>query len=126
MQCLGVGGRQDIVKARHSLGHVGAIFHDAVENHVSGGIHPPQIGQDAVAEHMAARAIAIVEHLPGGNLGGIIGIPIVGYLSERHDWNTAFLLGAGLALVSAMAWLGIRSAAPPALRSTGIIPEASR
>jgi ACS family glucarate transporter-like MFS transporter len=51
----------------------------------------------------------------GGNLGGIIGIPIVGYLSERHDWNTAFLLGAGLALVSAMAWLGIRSAAPPAL-----------
>lgn len=49
----------------------------------------------------------------GGNLGGIIGIPIVGYLSERRDWNMAFLLGTGFALVSAAAWLGIRSAAPP-------------
>jgi ACS family glucarate transporter-like MFS transporter len=48
----------------------------------------------------------------GGNLGGIISIPIVAYLSGRHLWFLAFLIGAGLALVSALAWLGIDVAAP--------------
>jgi sugar phosphate permease len=43
----------------------------------------------------------------GGNLGGIISIPIVAYLSGQHLWFTAFLIGAGFALVSAVAWLGI-------------------
>jgi MFS family permease len=44
----------------------------------------------------------------GGNLGGIIGIPIVGYFSGLHAWNTAFFIGVGFAIVSALAWLGIR------------------
>lgn len=44
----------------------------------------------------------------GGNLGGIIGIPIVGYFSGLHAWNTAFFIGVGFALASALAWLGIR------------------
>ena len=48
----------------------------------------------------------------GGNLGGIIGIPIVAYLSSQHLWATAFLVGAGFALVGAVAWLGIDVAAP--------------
>jgi len=43
----------------------------------------------------------------GGNLGGIVGIPIVAYLSGAHLWHTAFLVGAGFAFVSAIAWLGI-------------------
>jgi ACS family glucarate transporter-like MFS transporter len=43
----------------------------------------------------------------GGNLGGIIGIPIVAYLSGHQMWRAAFLIGAGLAIVSALAWLGI-------------------
>lgn len=43
----------------------------------------------------------------GGNLGGIIGIPIIGYLSGEHLWRTAFVLGAGFAFASAVAWLGI-------------------
>jgi MFS transporter, ACS family, glucarate transporter len=43
----------------------------------------------------------------GGNLGGIIGIPIVAYLSGEHLWRTAFVIGAGFALASAAAWLGI-------------------
>jgi ACS family glucarate transporter-like MFS transporter len=43
----------------------------------------------------------------GGNLGGIIGIPIVAYLSGEHLWRTAFIVGAGFAVVSAVAWLGI-------------------
>jgi MFS transporter, ACS family, glucarate transporter len=43
----------------------------------------------------------------GGNLGGIIGIPIVGYLSGEHLWGAAFYIGAGFLVVSALAWLGI-------------------
>ncbi len=44
----------------------------------------------------------------GGNLGGIIGIPIVAYFSGLHAWHTAFFIGAGFAIVSAAAWLGVR------------------
>jgi MFS transporter, ACS family, glucarate transporter len=43
----------------------------------------------------------------GGNLGGIIGIPIVAYLSGEHLWRTAFVIGAAFAVASALAWLGI-------------------
>jgi MFS transporter, ACS family, glucarate transporter len=43
----------------------------------------------------------------GGNLGGIIGIPIVAYLSGQHLWHTAFVIGAVFAVTSAVAWLGI-------------------
>jgi ACS family glucarate transporter-like MFS transporter len=48
----------------------------------------------------------------GGNMGGIIGIPIVAYLSGHHEWHAAFLIGAGFAVVSAAAWLGINVAHP--------------
>jgi ACS family glucarate transporter-like MFS transporter len=43
----------------------------------------------------------------GGNLGGIIGIPIIAYLSGEHLWRSAFVIGAGFAVASAAAWLGI-------------------
>jgi len=43
----------------------------------------------------------------GGNLGGIISIPIVAHFSGQHMWHTAFLIGAAFAVVSALAWLGI-------------------
>jgi sugar phosphate permease len=43
----------------------------------------------------------------GGNLGGIIGIPIVGYLSGEHLWRTAFVLGAVFSVACAVAWLWI-------------------
>ena len=35
----------------------------------------------------------------GGNLGGIIGIPIVAALTGHGAWNLAFLIGAGCGLV---------------------------
>ena len=41
----------------------------------------------------------------GGNLGGIVATPIVGYLSGRGSWTLAFLIGTGFALLSAAAWL---------------------
>jgi ACS family glucarate transporter-like MFS transporter len=48
----------------------------------------------------------------GGNLGGIIGIPIIGYLSGEHLWRAAFVIGACFAVASAVAWLGIEVEQP--------------
>jgi len=48
----------------------------------------------------------------GGNLGGIIGIPIVGYLSGEHLWRTAFVLGAVFSVACAVAWLWIEVEQP--------------
>jgi MFS transporter, ACS family, glucarate transporter len=49
----------------------------------------------------------------GGNLGGIISLPIIGYFSGRHSWHICFLIGAALAVVSAACWLWI-TIVPPA------------
>ena len=43
----------------------------------------------------------------GGNLGGIIGIPVIAYLSGHGWWSAAFLVGTVFAIASAVAWLGI-------------------
>jgi ACS family glucarate transporter-like MFS transporter len=43
----------------------------------------------------------------GGNVGGLIATPVVAYLSGRHAWTTAFVLGAAFAVISALAWLGV-------------------
>jgi MFS family permease len=43
----------------------------------------------------------------GGSLGGLIGIPVVAWLSGHGDWNAAFLIGALCAGLSAVAWLGV-------------------
>lgn len=46
----------------------------------------------------------------GGNLGGIICLPIVGYFADHHEWRTTFVIGIGFAIVSALSWLGINVA----------------
>ena len=43
----------------------------------------------------------------GGSLGGIIGIPIVAYLSGRQAWGAAFAIGSACAVAAALLWLGI-------------------
>jgi ACS family glucarate transporter-like MFS transporter len=43
----------------------------------------------------------------GGNLGGIVGTPIVAALSARHGWTAAFLTGSACSLLSAALWLWI-------------------
>jgi ACS family glucarate transporter-like MFS transporter len=50
----------------------------------------------------------------GGNLGGIIGIPIIGYLSGEHLWHAAFVLGAVFSVACAIAWLWIEVEQPVA------------
>lgn len=55
----------------------------------------------------------------GGNLGGIIGIPIIAYLSGAHLWRLAFLIGAGSAIASAVAWLGVTMGKTPGAAAEG-------
>ena len=43
----------------------------------------------------------------GGTLGGIIGIPVIAYLSGRGAWGTAFAIGSVCAIAAALLWLGI-------------------
>ncbi|MBV8144494.1 MAG: MFS transporter [Gammaproteobacteria bacterium] len=43
----------------------------------------------------------------GGNLGGVIGIPIVAYLSGHGAWTAAFVLGTVFALIATVAWMGV-------------------
>jgi ACS family glucarate transporter-like MFS transporter len=45
----------------------------------------------------------------GGNLGGVVCYPILGYLSGRGEWNTAFAIGTGFCLVAAALWLLVRA-----------------
>jgi len=48
----------------------------------------------------------------GGNAGGLIGIPIVAYLSGHGQWTAAFVIGAVASLLSAAAWFGIDAERP--------------
>jgi ACS family glucarate transporter-like MFS transporter len=43
----------------------------------------------------------------GGSLGGVVGIPVVAYLSGHGAWNTAFFVGTGFAVLSAVVWVFI-------------------
>jgi len=43
----------------------------------------------------------------GGNIGGVIGIPIVAYLSGHGAWTAAFVIGTGLSLFATVTWLGV-------------------
>ena len=43
----------------------------------------------------------------GGNGGGLIATPIVGYLSSQHEWTLAFWIGAAFAVAGAAAWLWV-------------------
>jgi MFS transporter, ACS family, glucarate transporter len=48
----------------------------------------------------------------GGNVGGLIGIPIVAHLSGAGHWTAAFALGAVLALLGSLLWFGIEADRP--------------
>jgi MFS family permease len=43
----------------------------------------------------------------GGNLGGLISIPVVAYMSGHHEWTATFVLASAFALLSGLIWLGI-------------------
>jgi sugar phosphate permease len=56
--------------------------------------------RSARADTMAATGVLNT----GANIGGVIGIPIVAYLSGHHAWNAAFVTGLAFALVAAGLW----------------------
>ena len=62
----------------------------------------------AQADAMAATGIMNT----GGNVGGLIAIPIVAWLSGHQAWNSAFIIGFALSLVAALAWLGVDASRP--------------
>ncbi len=55
----------------------------------------------ARADTMAASGVLNT----GGNLGGVVGIPIVAWLTERGNWYGAFATGTVFAGVAAVIWL---------------------
>ena len=48
----------------------------------------------------------------GGTVGGIIGIPVVAYLSGRNEWGAAFAIGSLCAIAAALLWLGVDADRP--------------
>jgi MFS transporter, ACS family, glucarate transporter len=48
----------------------------------------------------------------GGNIGGLIGIPIVAYFSGHGAWTAAFVIGTLFALVGAACWMGVDAMRP--------------
>jgi len=48
----------------------------------------------------------------GGVLGGVIGIPIVAFLSGHGHWAAAFGIGTIVAVLAAVAWLGVDATRP--------------
>jgi len=56
-----------------------------------------------VAPGQASAATGILNC--GGNVGGIIATLLVGFLRSQFGWSTAFAVGMGFALVSAVVWL---------------------
>jgi sugar phosphate permease len=56
--------------------------------------------RSARADTMAATGVLNT----GANLGGVVGIPIVAYLSGHHAWNAAFVTGLAFALIAAGLW----------------------
>lgn len=72
--------------------------------------------QVARADTMAATGVLNT----GGNFGGVVGIPIVAYLSDHGAWNAAFATGTAFALVAAACWLLI----DPSRRAVTAAPAA--
>jgi ACS family glucarate transporter-like MFS transporter len=68
--------------------------------------------QIARADTMAATGVLNT----GGNFGGVLGIPVVAYLSGHGAWNAAFLIGFICALVAALAWFAIDTSSSLAAR----------
>jgi ACS family glucarate transporter-like MFS transporter len=59
----------------------------------------------AVAREHTMTAWGVVG--TGGNLGGVIGTPLVAVLSAHHAWTAAFLTGTVFAILSGVLWLWI-------------------
>ncbi len=64
----------------------------------------------AVAREHTMTAWGVVG--TGGNLGGVVGTPLVAVLSAHHAWTAAFLTGTVFAIVSGVLWFWIDGGRP--------------
>ena len=64
----------------------------------------------AVAREHTMTAWGVVG--TGGNLGGVIGTPLVAVLSAHHAWTAAFLTGTASAIISGVLWFWIDGGRP--------------
>ena len=62
----------------------------------------------APADAMAATAVLNT----GGNLGGVVATPAIAALSEHHQWQAIFALGAATSLGAAVLWFWVDVARP--------------
>jgi sugar phosphate permease len=72
----------------------------------------------AVGREQTMAAFGVVN--TGGNLGGIIGTPMVAWFSSHHAWTAAFLTGTGAAIVSGIMWLWIDAGRPVSAEPTAV------
>jgi ACS family glucarate transporter-like MFS transporter len=79
---------------------VGALIGSFFATEITEGPYWAATMRSARADTMAATGVLNT----GGNVGGVVGIPIVAYLSGRHAWNAAFATGLAFALVAAGLW----------------------
>src|SRR5277367_885879 len=64
---FGIGTGKHVVPLSHPFCAISPVKHDLVKHLVSCARETPQIGQQAIAEHVASRAKAIVEHFTRGD-----------------------------------------------------------
>jgi len=92
-----------VASTRHSILAVAALVMCFMCAELTEGSYWATAMRVAQSNTMAAAGVVNT----GGNLGGVLGIPIVAYLSGHQSWNSAFWLGAMFSVVAAIAWLGI-------------------
>ena len=96
------------VYSRNPYAAVAALTLSFMAIEVTEGSYWGGTSRIAQADTMAATGVMNT----GGNLGGIIGVPIVAYLSGHHAWNAAFIIGFIMAILAAAAWLAVDLSRP--------------
>jgi len=76
----------------------------------------------ARADTMAAGGVLNT----GGNLGGVVGIPVIAWLTAHGNWHGAFATGSAFALIAALLWLLIDADGHLAALSPGSRDQCSR
>jgi len=94
---VAVAGAPGVISAEVAL----CVAFAAIE--VTEGIYWAAAMRIAGSDSMLATGILNT----GGNIGGIIGTPVVAMMTANHSWSAAFLTGAVCAVFSALLWFGV-------------------
>jgi sugar phosphate permease len=100
---------------------VAALICSFFANEMTEGPYWAATMRSARADTMAATGVLNT----GANIGGVVGIPIVAYLSGHHAWNAAFVTGLVFALVAAGLWFFVDPARADSLDAASPHPNSS-